>query len=173
MKQPGRLERSIEIGANLAIILTALMIGGVAWRAWSSRTVESRRPAPGPQAGVTLQIPGVEWPASTTYLLVLSADCAFCTESAGFYRQLVERAKANPKRPAVIALLPQPPEAGRSYLRNHAIAVDEVLQVDPRSIGVGGTPTIILVDSRGITQRVWAARLDPSREREVLASMDL
>lgn len=81
--------------------------------------------------------------------MVLSNTCRFCTESADFYKKLAqERAKHLDAR--IIAVLPQDVEAGRTYLNKLGEVVDEVRQSSLDAIGVRATPTLILVDDKGV-----------------------
>jgi hypothetical protein len=65
-------------------------------------------------------------------------------------------------------VLPQSPDEGRDYLSKHGVIVDEVKQTRLDSIGVPGTPTLIMADKEGKVSDIWFGRLPPEREREVL-----
>jgi hypothetical protein len=162
--------KKIELLANVAIIVVALLLGAVLVK----RNLPSPRhqPAAPPRAaiqpGTKIQLPGVDWGASEqTLLLALSERCHFCSESAGFYQRLV-REKSQPDSPRIIAVLPQEVSRGQSYLTNLGVAVDDVKQSAMSVIGVSGTPTIILVDRTGVVKESWVGKLPPEREAEVL-----
>jgi hypothetical protein len=69
----------------------------------------------------------------------------------------------------LIAVLPQSVDAGRKYMADLGIAVDEVRQAPPSSLGVRGTPTLILVNKDGVVTISWVGRLKPEKELEVIA----
>lgn len=70
-----------------------------------------------------------------------------------------------------MALFPQRAEDGRQYLSRLGVSVDEVQQLQPGSIDVPGTPTVILVDSQGTVQNVWVGKLTEVKEAEVVNSL--
>jgi hypothetical protein len=49
------------------------------------------------------------------------------------------------------------------------VRVDEVKEAALDSIKVSGTPTLLLVDKAGTVADVWAGKLEPSQEEEVLS----
>ncbi len=164
-----RLERAVRIAADVAIVVVAVVVVTVAFR---NRHLLFRERPPAPIAvGETLAIEGLDFSRHhQTYLLVISTRCGFCNESAGFYRQLTAAASRR-SGVAVVAALPQPVAESRAYLDGLEVPIDDVLQVKPPTIGVRGTPTILLADSQGVVRRVWNAKLDPAREQEVLKSI--
>jgi thioredoxin-related protein len=114
-------------------------------------------------------LPDVDWKASDqTLVLVLSTTCHFCTESTPFYKQVIQKRKG---RTRLIAVLPQSVEAGRKYLADLGIAVDDVRQAPPSSLGVQGTPTLLLVNKDGVITSSWRGKLRPEKELEVIAKL--
>jgi hypothetical protein len=51
------------------------------------------------------------------------------------------------------------------------VTVDEVRQDSLDSIGVTGTPTLILVNREGAVDGVWVGKLPPEGETEVLGRL--
>ena len=103
---------------------------------------------------------------SNTLVLALKQDCPFCSESMNFYRRLISRSAEAQVR--VIVLMPEEPSAARRYLSDAGVEVSEVKQVQLRSLGIQGTPTVYLVDGAGTIQREWRGRLTGVKEQEVL-----
>ena len=103
-----------------------------------------------------------------TLVMALSVDCAYCRESAPFYRQLT-RSKA----PDVnfIALFPEPVALARNYLVSNDIQIKDIRQQDLRKLQIIGTPTLVLADKSGRVQSVWAGKLPADQEREVVESV--
>ncbi|MFN2597666.1 MAG: peroxiredoxin family protein [Pyrinomonadaceae bacterium] len=115
-----------------------------------------------------MQIPGVDWAGSgQTLVLAVSDSCHFCSESADFYRRLAQE-KAWPGSVRLIAVLPQEVDRGREYLDKLGVSVDQVEQAQLSSIGVRGTPTLLLIDSTGSLKTSWVGKLTPDKEGEVL-----
>lgn len=100
-------------------------------------------------------------------MLAISTTCHFCTESAAFYKKLVQLRKAT----RLIAITPQSIENAKKYLESLGVAVDEVKQLPLERIGVQGTPTLLLPDSSGTVIQTWAGKLTPEKEHHVLSAL--
>jgi hypothetical protein len=157
--------KRLEIAVNISILCAFLMVAALAaQRFWNSR------PRPHPSIGEKISLPGVDWSRSRQNLvLALSTTCHFCSESASFYKRLIPDATDHGTR--VVAVLPQPVNASRSYLDNLGVPVPQIFQGSLDSIDVGGTPTLLLVDANGKIRKAWAGKLEPEREDEVVASL--
>ena len=161
--------RTIEVVANVAIILVAVSLGVVL----ISRTIRNYRAASvepantAPVKNQKIQLPGVDWSKNEkTLVMAISSTCHFCTESAAFYRDIRARTSVH-----TVAVLPQSVNEGRNYLSRLGVQVDEVLQVPLSSIDVSGTPTLMLVGRDGTVIRSWLGKLPPDLEKEVLLSV--
>jgi len=113
----------------------------------------------------------VDWSKnSQTLLLALSQNCHFCSESAPFYQRLAEE-RAQRGNTRLIAVLPQTVGEAQKYLSDLGISVDEVRQAPLSSLGVVGTPTLVLVNRDGIATNVWRGKLPSDIESQVLAKL--
>lgn len=164
--------KKTELLANVAIIVVALLLGGVLVRRYlwpGGGEAATARADPRIPAGTRATLPGVDWAANgRTLLLVLSRDCRYCTESAPFYRDLAREAggRADVR---LIAVFPQEVAEGRKYLEDLGVSVHEVRQAAPSTTGAGGTPTLILVDGGGVVKNSWVGKLAAPEESEVLS----
>jgi hypothetical protein len=161
--------KKIELVANLSIIALAIVMGMTLARIYmipappKADVDQTRRPET--LVGSKVELPDVDWKAGRqTLVLALSASCHFCSDSAPFYRELAE--KRGDTR--IIAVLPQPASGGKVYLKKHAVPVDEVRQIQLGSLGVSGTPTLLLVNSSGVVTDSWVGKLGTEKETEVL-----
>lgn len=166
--------KKIEVVANLAIILVACLLATVLVKNYlfknhDGQASQQSMPQSQPKlAGANLSSLNVNWKQSKqTLVLVISNTCHFCTESAPFYKTLAEKKYGA----QLIAVLPQSAEEGTRYLANLGVAVDEVKQVSLSTIGVSGTPTLMLVNSDGVMINSWVGKLAPQDESLVLASL--
>lgn len=169
-----QLLNRVEFVANMAIIATSLLLCMVLVKTYFLPPVNA--PATGSlpleekelRAGETLSLPGLEWSGKgLTLVLALSPSCEYCTTSAPFYQRLVrERRDVR-----VVAVTPQEVEAGRRYLERLGVPVNEIRQTPLESIGVQGTPTILLVDGKGSVTKKWIGKLTAEREAEVLNNL--
>lgn len=168
------LPKKIELVANVAIIVVALLLCTVLVKSYilpapsqgrAGETAETRR---GLGRGDEVAISGIDWQKNgRTLLLALSTTCHFCTQSAPFYQRVVEERGDT----QLVALLPQSAEEGRSYLEQLEITVADVRQASLAKLGMSGTPTLILVNDRGVVSDVWVGALAPSKENEVLSRL--
>lgn len=164
------LPKRIELFANVAIIIVAILLGIVLAQRYllpthpSSADVESTPIQP----GTMLAIPGVDWHKSNrTLVMVLSTNCHFCSESAPFYQRLAQE-RAKHKDVSLIAVMPQSLDAAQKYLSDHGITVDEIRQAPPGAAHAKGTPTLIMVDQTGSVVASWIGKLPSVKELEVL-----
>ena len=112
-------------------------------------------------------LPDVDWAKNKrTLVLAISTQCHFCTESAPFF-QRIEKERAKDLK--LVAVLPQPVDDGRNYLEGEGVHVDDVKQAALNTIGVNGTPTLLLVDGNGTVAQLWEGKLQPDQEGSVLA----
>jgi thioredoxin-related protein len=166
------LTKKIETLANVAIIVVALVLAGVLVKRYllPGETPASPPPAAAQiQPGTQITLADVDWAKSDqTLLLVLSDTCHFCTDSAGFYKRIVQEKSARGGA-RLIAVLPQDVEKGKAYLDKLGVSVDEVKQASLAAVGVRGTPTLILVDKAGKAVNSWVGQLPVEKEAEVLS----
>ena len=71
----------------------------------------------------------------------------------------------------LVAVLPQTPDEGRKYLDGEGVQVDDVKQATLSTIGVVGTPTLLLVDERGKVSEVWRGKIQPDDEEKVIGAL--
>ncbi len=171
--------KRIEVAANAAIIITAVFLSAAAVKYLISRPnpqppiVSANSSLNGPNRpeippGTRLSIEGVDWSKNGQTLLVADSDkCHFCTESAPFYQRLVQQHS----RTRLIAVVPQSVEEGRNYLSKLNVGIDDVRQAQFSSLGVRGTPTLILLDNNGAAVKSWVGRLPPNGEAEVISAL--
>lgn len=170
MNKPGK---KIELAANLAIILVAILIGIVFVKNYllaPQSTPESRDYRVPP--GTKVSLPEVDWAQNgQTLLVVLKKECRYCAESAPFYQRLVRETAAQ-KGVRLVAVLPQEVSEGKEYLSSLDVPIDEVRQAELSALGVQGTPTLILVNGQGEVMESWVGKLPVEQETEVLKRIE-
>lgn len=120
--------------------------------------------------GAQLNLPDIDWSHNGVNLvLALSTDCHYCRESAPFYRNLVGSGTGDTFH--TLAIFPQSTLESREYLRLQGIVVQEVRQANLSSLGVTGTPTLILVDNSGRVKSEWIGKLSPEQEGQVYRNL--
>ena len=160
-------ERKIEVTSNCVIALVALLIGVVLVK---NHVLPSKAPAL-ISAGMKMSIAGVDWAANgKTLVLALQKDCKFCSASAPFYRRLIQDAQEH-GAVHLLAVLPSKDAESRDYLGGLGVSLSEVRQAELGAIHVQGTPTLILVDSKGTVERVWIGQLPSQGEKEMIEAV--
>lgn len=173
--------KKLEVLANVAVVITSLVLCSVLVKKYFFRAAKqepsveaaqakapdsnaSRRPSI--QAGTKISLPGIDWSKSSrTVVLALSTTCHFCSESAPFYQKLQQQ-KQNTVR--LVAVFPQPVEDSRNYLNRLGVSVSDVVQSSLSSVGVSGTPTLLLIDNEGSVTDSWVGRLSDSEAARVI-----
>lgn len=168
-----QLFRRIEFAANVAIIAVALLFGFVLVKRGILNSVPPAQAVlrDAIKPGTKISLPETDWSQSERHVvLVLQKGCHFCTESAPFYKRLIG-ALAKRTDVQLIAALPQSVGESRQYLDGLGVAVNDVKQADPSSVGATGTPTLLLVDKAGKVTDVWVGKLPPEKEQEVFSRL--
>ncbi len=162
------LNKRIELLANVAIIVVALLLGAVLVKRYLLPQAPSPQAQSRIQPGTKLSVPGIEWGKNErTLLLVLSTTCRFCTESSPFYQRLAQE-KARKGGVGLIAVLPQSVSESQKYLNGLGVPVDDVKQAGLDAVQVRGTPTLIVADRTGAVLESWVGKLPAEAEAEVL-----
>lgn len=166
------LNKQINLALNLLIAVLLVSIGVVVIRHYR----HSGRPSVPPRdygvpTGSKVSLSGIDWEKNgQTLLLVLDTGCQYCTASAPFYQKLV-RETAHNRRVQLIAALPQEISNSKQYLSGLNVPIDEIRQSTLTALGVKGTPTLILINSKGEVMQSWPGKLSSDKEREVLLKL--
>ena len=120
-------------------------------------------------AGREVKLPGANWQAApVSVLLQISSTCRFCNESMPFYKQLMAARQAQAAKVPVIVASADAVAVMRKHLEDQQVIVDKVLHSRLESFGTP-TPTVLIVDSKGVVRRAFIGELDPSGEKELLS----
>src|SRR5262249_25806899 len=150
--------KKIEMAANVAIVIVALAAIGMFARNFWSHPVQPRHNI---ATGTKFDLKGERWqPGLKNVVLVLSTTCKYCMESAGFYRELYQECKKQHIR--LVAVLPQPVNDAQAYLKNELVEVDEIRQASLSDLQVRGTPTLLIIDDKGLVKNTWTGKLPDS-----------
>jgi peroxiredoxin len=173
----GKYLKSIEVVANVLIIVVAVLCLAIV----AQRYFRPQQPAPPPTArtepalktpaiGSTISSVDVDWTRNKkNVVLVLQEGCRFCTESADFYKALVQQTKD--KGVSVTAVLPQDRDVARKYLDKLQLSEINTKQSALNSLDVSATPTLIVANDKGQVEKVWVGKLPSEKQNEVLAAV--
>lgn len=121
--------------------------------------------------GDPLPISGINWAKNKqTLLLLLRDDCHFCSDSAGFYQKLAKEQGAK-SRTKLVAVLPGSLDDSHQYLARLGVPIREVKQENLNQLRVSGTPTLLMVNEKGVVTKSWVGRLPANKEMEVIQAV--
>ena len=164
--------RNLEIITNLAVLIVCLTGMAMLLRVGVMGHLSDPKSVAGhPEALKQGQIfranstLGISGPA---LVLALSTTCHFCAESLPFYKRL-EETHRGPGAPPIVLIFPDSKSDVDTFLRDLSPSTLAVLTgQDFSAIGVAGTPTVLLLDAKGVIQKVWRGKLSTEKEREIM-----
>lgn len=167
--------RIAEVAANLATVVAAVVLSVVMLRVFIFPRPATRASHPPDveqtKRGTNLKsaLPGVDWAKNgRTLIMAISTQCHFCTDSMPLFQRITRDSGYHIK---TLAVLPQTKVDAEEYLSKSDVRVDDVRQVTLDSIGVRGTPTLLLVDGAGTVMNAWYGKLSSDQENELLADL--
>jgi hypothetical protein len=163
---------SLERIANGAIVLTALVAFGLL-----SFNYFARNAQPSIQDGL---VRGDTFPQLSTkgyagyprtLLIVLSTDCEYCRASFPFYRRLVDAGREAHEPVHLVGVFPNKESDVKNYLGSNDLGIDMVPNISLATLKIGGTPSLILLNEKGVVRDFWVGRLSPEQELQVIKSV--
>lgn len=162
------IRRKTEIAANIATFAVAIIVGVILVNRHFFTTKST--PLPTVPIGTKISIPNIDWSKNKqTLVLALKEGCKFCTESSPFYQRLITNVAS--KNIQLVAVFPHSVETGGKYLEELKISISNLRHIPFDTIGVSGTPTLLLVNNEGEVTAGWIGRLPEEKESEVLNSL--
>jgi hypothetical protein len=167
------LFRRLQTLANIAIISVSILLAYVIIKNFILNPPNSSRSKSTITVGTKVPMSEIDWQKNgRTVLLVLSPTCHFCTESGPFYGKLSQLISTQ-KTASLVALFPKNINDGPAYLQSLGVSVNEIKQVAFDTLGVKGTPTIIIADKSGEVVGVWFGKLSSDQEELILKQLQI
>lgn len=108
----------------------------------------------------------------STLLIAVRKGCHFCEESMPFYRRLVALRDQHQTDTQLVAVFPDSEGEAHGVLKDARLdSIGLAFGVPLSRINVTGTPTLLLVDKRGVVSRAWIGELTPDGEGEVIKAL--
>ena len=164
---PRNLRTNIELALNIVIAVAVVVIAGVVVKRYifsqpTNFTLEQQKQL---LMGTRMNVPNIDWEQNGKSLVFfLDKDCVHCTNSAAFYRQLIEEASKRDVRS--LAILQNPIEEAKQYVQSLKLPIENVQTGSMSSYRIPGVPSVVLLDNKGIVRSVWLGA-KPTREREM------
>jgi peroxiredoxin len=166
--------RALNLVANISLVVAAGTLGVAAWYKYHHSPAVS---VPGPhiQLGSSAPVlPGISYASHDgSLLLFLSTTCHYCQDSVPFYNKLHAATSLSKGKWNVIGIFPQAADLVAAFKTRANLQPRLLPDVDFRRFGVRSTPTVMLVDPRGIVSQVWvgASRANESAISAMLESL--
>jgi hypothetical protein len=110
--------------------------------------------------GSKIALDGPNWSVSRTNIVIgLRSGCRFCEESLPLYRHLVSLAQSSGGDISIYVVSPDPPEVTDAFLKKGDVEHATIYRANLAKVGILGTPTLFLVDSKGMVRSVVMGRL--------------
>jgi hypothetical protein len=157
----------LDVAANVAILSVCILIGVIGVKKFLLN--DAHAAVDMPRKGSQIDLAGVDWGrADRTLVLALSTQCHYCNESADFYRRLAPAAVS--AGVPVVAVFPQSTDEARAHWTGQDLPLAGVdfVQVPAGRLPISGTPTLIVVDRKGVILRAWAGKQPSSGEAEII-----
>jgi hypothetical protein len=157
------MKDKLDLFANIVVIIVGLVWSTIFVRNYFFAAPSGFEPfKPGEFLG---EVPGTDWSKhDRTLVIALKIGCTYCEQSMPFYRKLSEM-EANTQ---LVVVFPDKKEAVENYLAMHKLRIRAISGLPLKSLKVGGTPTLILLDGNGRVLRSWAGLLSARGEEDVL-----
>jgi hypothetical protein len=161
----------LEIATHVFLIGVCCLAGGLLIEQRFFSDPDSAPSAPN-LVGREVKLPGADWQsAPVSVLLQISSTCHYCNESMPFYRQMMAARQGAPAKVPVIVASADAVAVMQQHLADQQVSVDKVLHSRLEGFGTL-TPTVYIVDSKGMVKRVFVGELDSSGQKELLAIVE-
>ena len=157
----------LDVAANVAILGVCILIGTIGVKKFLLN--DPHAAADMLRKGSRMELPGVDWGrADRTLLLALSTQCHFCDESSEFYRRLAPKASA--AGVPLVAVFPQSTNEAHTHWTSQSLPLTgvEFVQVPAGRLPISGTPTVVLINRKGVVLRTWTGKQPASGEAEII-----
>ena len=107
---------------------------------------------------------------SRTLLIVLNTDCEYCRTGLPFYERLIDAGRAAHEPVHIVWVFPNDVSDVKTYLGKNQLDLDMVTNISLAKLRVGSTPSLILLNEKGVVSDFWLGRLSPDQESRVIKS---
>lgn len=172
--------KKLETATNCAVLVVALLMSVVMVKQFLlphndrqsvaiSGTSEQLNE---PLKGKVLALNGVRWNAAhPTLVMALATYCHFCIDSTKFYQRLSDLKQSGTISTPLVAAFPENAEQASKFAAQYHLRPDQIVSASLDSMGVSGTPTLLLVGSDGRVQRQWVGLLSAAEQETVIKTL--
>ncbi|OLE55485.1 MAG: hypothetical protein AUG51_03235 [Acidobacteria bacterium 13_1_20CM_3_53_8] len=171
--QESKIRAYLETATNIAVLAVSILILSLLAVSFFSKGSKTEFNS-GLQKGKQFaQLPAVDYSASRqTLVIALSSKCGYCRESLPFYKQVAE-SQGNNKITRILALSPETKQVADQFLEQNQLSLEAIPSVELNAYSIDATPTIILLDSKGIIIDFWVGKLPERVEQQILDAINV
>jgi hypothetical protein len=167
------LKKNLDTVVNIATLISIISLIAFLGYKWAFPPTQQSSYKENFAEGRTLaEIPTLnEDKFEKSVILILNTDCKYCNASLDFYKKLSSvRYNANSRQ--LTALFLQSEEVVKKYVKDKDFPIRTISAVDFGKLGVGLTPTIVVVDQQRRVTKSWFGQLKSEQEQEVVNSLE-
>lgn len=105
-----------------------------------------------------------------TLVLALRVGCPYCEASRTFYETLNRLERSGKIATHLVAVFSDRRNKLMPVLSGGLSNLQALADVDLPALGIGGTPTLLLVGRNGVLERIWRGKLSSTGELDVLSA---
>jgi thiol-disulfide isomerase/thioredoxin len=164
----GRLKQVLEVTTSIGVLIAVITLGAFLYHNW----FHSGNIAP--RDGDRLpHLSGYDWSSSPeTLVFAVRQGCHFCEDSMPFYRKLAELEKAHRLKANLLMVFPDSSETANKVLHLQNVNLQVISGVSLKNLGVGGTPTLILADSKGKVTNFWVGEQGEDGQDAIIKAVE-
>lgn len=162
-------KRHLETAVNISLILLALTLVVILGKNYLFPDNSSKTLAKGDRLSFSN---GKFENRPKTLLLFLRSGCEFCSNSAPFYKQILSET-ATLADVKIAAVFSEKDAKAEAYLQGLGLGDVELRRIDFVVAGVTGTPTVVLIDEKGVVKEFWRGFLSPRKRVELKQQLGL
>jgi len=158
-----------EVAVFAGVVLSVIVPGGLILRQNHQLRSLLAGKAKVLTEGVHLESPiGYRWDShKATLVIALRSGCPYCEASMGFYGRILRLWAGQSLKAYPIALYPD----AATEVGPEIHGIQRLTDLDYAKMGIASTPTVLLVDSRGMVLRKWAGQLPRSDEEKLIGTV--
>lgn len=164
-----KVRKALEITTSVAVVLAASALVVLIIAGFLSRPMGIQAESGFQKGKVLPKIARLDYSdSSRTLLIALSQQCDYCDESMPVYKKLVDFRQEGKTSNRIVALLPTTDVEAIQLVKQNQLNIDTIGEVDFNSLNIKSTPTLILVDNRGVVIDFWLGKLSSEDEQQIL-----
>jgi hypothetical protein len=174
------MQKKLDIFANIAIIVVAILIGFSVIRqqinhAKAAKTIAAATAMESnltPGKGLPSPV-GYQWGQhDRTLMLAMRYGCIHCEHNMRFYKQIQDKFKQSDAKTSLLSIFPDDSFVAQHDLDSHSLSdMPFLANVDFAKLHVAGTPTLLLVDNKGTILQSWIGELSQHEQDEVMQAI--